>query len=73
MKHYVTFGQNHVHNIAGRIVHKNLVVVFDVETPEEGREKAFEYFGDKFCFDYSEKHWDEDKMKYFPDGYLHLN
>jgi len=67
MKTFVTFGQSHVHKINGKIFDKDCVAVVGGD-----REKVFEIFGDKFCFEYPEEHWDEDKLKYFPRGYIEV-
>ena len=73
MKTYVTFGQDHVHTIGLHTIDKDCVVVFDTPSAQAGRDKAFEFFGPTFCFEYSEDHWDESKMmKYFPRGYIEL-
>lgn len=70
--HYVTFGQDHVHKIGDKILYKNVVARFQANTPSEGREKAFELFGPKFSFEYHDQKWNEENMKYFPDGYVDL-
>lgn len=71
-KHYVTMGQTHTHSINGRTIDKDCVVVFEVENYEQGREKCFEYFGDKFATSYHGKEWKEDNLKFFPRGYIHF-
>lgn len=68
MKTFVTFGQDHVHNINGVIFDKDCVAVV-----EGDREKVFEIFGAKFCFEYPEAYWDDAKMSYFPRGYINVN
>lgn len=67
MKTYVTFGQDHIHRINGKILDKDCVAIV-----EGNRDKVFELFGPKFCFEYPEKYWDEEKMKYFPRGYVEI-
>jgi hypothetical protein len=69
MKTYVTFGQDHVHKIGNKVLHKDVVAVLDFG----GRERAFELFGRKFSFEYSENCWDETKMRFFPDGYVYID
>lgn len=62
MKTYITFGQSHVHAVNGKTFDKDCVAAIESNSEEEGREKAFEYFGDKFCFSYFGKTPD---MRYF--------
>ena len=71
MKTYVTFGQDHVHVIGNIIFDKNCVAVITHDDPEEGRIKAFELFGRKFCMEHSGEHWNfAEKAHYFPRGAL---
>lgn len=72
MKTYVTFGHDHRHVINGKVFDKNNVAVIESESSNEGRNAAFRYFGNKFCFEYPENHWDDSKMNYFPNGYLEI-
>ena len=67
MKTYVTFGQDHMHRVNGKIIDKDCVVVVNGDGA-----KVFEIFGSKFCFEYPEEHWDDAKMKYFPRGYVEV-
>ena len=68
---YVTFGQNHVHSIDGKTFDKDCVAVI-----EGDREDIFKIFGDKWCFEYSEKQWeDKDKkcfLRLYPRGLIKL-
>ena len=72
MRHYVTFGQVHVHEIGEKRLDRNCVAVFDAPSPEQGRRRAFELFGDKFSFEYSEQEFDKDMMLHFPRGFVEL-
>jgi len=72
-KTYVTFGQDHTHRVNNETIDKDCVAVIKSEGPYEGREIAFELFGPKFCFEYPERYWKEDRMKYFPRGYIKVN
>ncbi len=73
MKHYVTFGQVHVHRGQGKTLDKDTVAVFEAESWEEGRRKAFDLFGDKFFTDYHGDAWIEREMlPFFPKGYVYL-
>ena len=67
MTTYVTFGQVHIHSINGRTFDKDCIAVIPAESQEEGRELVFEYFGDKFCFEYFNQ---MPNMKYFPRGLI---
>ena len=68
--HYVTFGQEHVHQVNGKTLDKDCVAVYKASNVAEGRKKAFEYFGDKFFTDYHDSAWHSDDLKYFPKGYI---
>ncbi len=70
--HYVTFGQTHTHRINGITLDCDTVAVFKAESSRDGREKAWEYFSDKFFTDFHDTEWDEDKLKYFPKGYIYI-
>jgi hypothetical protein len=72
-KHYVTLGYDHVHLIDGKILDRDTVAVFEAESAQKGREKAFELFGAKFCFEYHDTKWKESNMQYFPKGYVYIN
>ena len=71
--HYVTFGQDHVHKVNGKVLHSNVVAVFQVENAVEGRKKAFELFGSKFSFEYPQDSWKEEDINYYPGGYVYLD
>ena len=73
MKTYVTFGHAHTHSVNGHTLDKDCVAVINSESSEKGRELAFEFFGNKFCFEYPEEHFDMEKMKYFPRGTIEIN
>lgn len=70
-KTFVTFGQCHAHAINGKTFDKDCIAVVDGD-----RAKVFEIFGDKFCFEYSAEEWFgkgmDDKMHYFPRGYIEV-
>jgi hypothetical protein len=71
-RHYVTFGQGHVHHVAGETLDHDSVAVYEAASYSEGREKAFELFGDKFFTDYHAQEWKEENLHYFPRGYVEL-
>jgi len=69
MKTYVTFGQNHIHEINGKTFDKDCIAVVNGD-----REKVFKIFGSKFCFEYPEEFWREKNiMNYFPRGYVEVS
>jgi hypothetical protein len=72
MRTYVTFGFDHRHEIDGIVFDRNCVAIIDGPDPETNRETAFKIFGRKFCFEYPEEFWSEDKMKFFPNGYVEV-
>ena len=69
MKIYITFGQIHAHSVNGKTFDRNCVAVIEAKTYQEGRNLAFEYFGDKWCFAYDK----EPEMKYFNRGLMKVN
>jgi len=71
-KTYVTFGIEHVHMINGMIFDNECVALIETDKKSEGREKAFEVFGRKFCFEYPEKHFDMIMMRHFPRGIIRV-
>lgn len=52
MKTYISFGQDHRHDINGVIFDKDCIAAIECETSSEGRDIAFKVFGPKFCFQY---------------------
>jgi hypothetical protein len=71
-KHYVTFGQVHAHRVNGITLDCDSVALYEAETAQEGRDKAFEYFGDKFFTDYHNTEFDTEDLKYFPRGIINI-
>jgi hypothetical protein len=69
MKQYVTFGQDHRHEIGGVHFDADCVALYEAATYDEGREKAFRFFGSKFCFHYADEPPD---MRFFPDGFMRV-
>jgi len=73
MKTYVTFGQDHQHDVLGKVFNKDCVAVIECDSPDMGRSLAFAYFGTKFCMEYTEEHWDASAMdRYYPRGYIEV-
>jgi hypothetical protein len=67
MKTFVTFGQSHSHTINGKVFDKDCVAIVKGD-----RQKVFEIFGPKFCFEYSAEDWKEESMQYYPRGYIEV-
>jgi len=72
-KTYVTFGQDHAHRINGKTFDCDCVAVINCEDGSDGRNKAFEFFGGKFCFEYHEKEFNPDDLKYYRRGLIEVN
>jgi hypothetical protein len=66
---YITFGQCHAHAVAGKTFDRNCVALIKAENINQGREKAFEYFGDKWFTSYSPN---SPEMEYFPRGIIEV-
>jgi len=64
---FVTFGQEHVHSVNGKTFDKDCVAVLRAPNAGEGRSRAFEVFGTKFCFEYYNK---PPNMEHFPRGVI---
>jgi hypothetical protein len=72
-KTYVTFGQVHRHEIAGEVFDKDCVAVLVHPDDVNGRDLAFDLFGRKFCFEYSEDEFLRSvRMDYFPRGLISI-
>lgn len=73
VKTYITFGQIHKHEINGKIFDKDCIAVIESESQIRGREMAFELFGTKWAFEYSEETMSEKIIKYFPRGFVYVS
>ena len=72
-KHYVTFGQAHVHRIAGVTFDADCVATYEADNYSQGRAIAFKLFGPVFCFDYHGEQFSHEKMlPYFPRGLVEV-
>lgn len=49
---FFSFGQNHAHEINERIVDRNTIIKITAENP---RDVMFDFFGDKWSFEYTEE------------------
>ena len=70
MKTYVTFGQAHEHVVNKKYFNCDCVAVFKCDSKDEGRALAHQYFGNTFFTTYFSLEWQEEKLKYFPRGYI---
>lgn len=73
MKLYITLGQDHRHEIEGKVYDKDCIAVVNCKDYKEGRKLAFEYFGDKFGTSYTRDKIDLKFMLPFPRGQIILN
>lgn len=74
-RHYVTFGQAHVHVIHGVTFDNESVATFDVPDGANGRQIAFDLFDTKFCMEYDEERYDlqlKDNMFFFSRGLVEV-
>jgi hypothetical protein len=69
---YVTFGYSHMHVIDGTVFDRDCVAVFEAESVESGRKKAFDNFGKKFCMYYFGSEWNKSDIKYYLRDYIPL-
>ena len=75
-KTYITFGQDHTHRLSDVTIDCDSVVCIHHPYDKSGREIAFRLFDRKFCFEYTEEHFDpdnHDNMKYFPRGIIEVD
>ena len=70
MKTFITFGQSHVHRIDGVTYDADCIAVIEGPSRSANRERAFELFGAKFCFEYPEEIFDRGIIKYFSRGFI---
>lgn len=63
---FFTFGQGHRHEVNGVILDKDVVLRISAEEP---RDVMFQFFGNKWAFEYSSV----PNMKHFPRGVMDLN
>ena len=70
-EYYITFGQNHIHHIAGKTFDCNCVWVIQAENYSEARKIAFELTNWVFCFLYD--NLDQVGIEYYPRGLIVMN
>jgi hypothetical protein len=70
MKIYISFGQTHVHSVNGKKFDKDCLAEIECSDYEDGRKKAFEYFGPKFFTSYTKEQVDGNRLSFFPRGVI---
>lgn len=72
-RHYVTFGQVHLHRVNGITLDCDTVASYEAEDAQDGRNKAFAFFGDKFFTDYHDEDFNMEDLVYFPKGIINIH
>jgi hypothetical protein len=70
MKIYITFGQNHIHRINGKILDHDCLAAIEAKNHAGGRVKAFELFDRKFCTTYGTL--ESAHLEYYPRGIIEI-
>ena len=70
MKLFITFGQDHIHEVNGRTFDCNCVAEIECINYANGRSKAFEFFGPKFYTSYIEIDLTHEFMSHFRRGVI---
>ena len=71
MKFYISFGQNHVHKLNGKVIDNDCLLLIHADDHQEARKWAFAEFGTKWSMVYDEKQMKE-YLHYFPRGIIHI-
>ena len=66
---YFTLGFGHAHRANGITLDHNIVVAIEGDSARHTREQMFEFFGDKWAFQYDNEPPD---MSYFPRGIYNI-
>ena len=67
-KYIITFGQEHRHEIDGKVFDRNCVAEVEAENELEARN----LFMPEFCFSYPEESFSENNMSFFPRGKISI-
>jgi len=70
MKIYVSFGQDHRHEINGKVFDKDCIAIIEAPNYNAGRKRAFDLFDSKFCWIYTKEDIDLQRSYYFPRGII---
>jgi len=74
MKTFVSFGQDHVHEIDGKRFDARCIAVIHHNESHEGRQIAHDLFGVKFCTTYEEGYFTPEKMaRWYSRGFIDAN
>jgi len=69
---YITFGEDHAHVVNNITFDKNCVAAIPSNNRTEGRHKAFDLFNIKWCFEYFDREFKREDLKYFPRGIINV-
>lgn len=72
MRQYVTFGTGHRHEVDGKALNNGTIATFEADSYDAGRARAFELFGDKFCFHYTEENFPRKNWESFNPQYVEV-
>lgn len=72
MNIYITFGQEHVHNVNNKIFNKDTIAKINCLSYGHGRKKAFKLFGSKFATSYTKEEIDN-KLFLFSAGIIFVD
>jgi hypothetical protein len=70
MKIYITFGQSHKHTVNGILFDHNTIASIECKTHSDGRDIAFQLFGEKFCTSYENEIFES--LHLFPKGIVEV-
>ena len=70
---YISFGQVHTHSVNGKTFDKNCLAAITCDGWQDGRAKAFDYFGDKFATSYDQSQINDELLGWFPRGIINVN
>ena len=70
MNVYITFGQIHVHSVNGKTFDKDCIASIECKNYQDGRDKAFTYFNDKWHQAYIKEDFPKEHMQYYPRGII---
>lgn len=72
-KTYVTFGTDHKHYVNNKHIDFDCIAVIKCIDHEDGRKKAFQLFGTKFCMEYHEEDFKYMNSSLYSRGLIAVN